>query len=198
MFGAHMLTTIKSGAAIEAARCLYDRIRSGLEWLGSSASRAVRDALLAEAGAGFARSDVAALDKLLRQVHALARSVGMPLGGACLARSPADPPPPTEANASLPRWSAVSKPAEFRRREHAPLHYPWGEGPPPRPRSSSDVLPGKPEALLSANCREHLAAYRRSVALRDELESEARHRYGSVRYHGPDEPPERYWPADPE
>lgn len=182
--------------ASEHARALHDRIRTGLEWLGSSAPRAVRDALLAEAGAAFARSDVAALDKLLHQVHALARSVGTPLDGTHLIRKPNSPSPQTEANPT--RWSAVSKPVEFRWREQAPLHYPWGEEPPLRPRSSSDVLPGKSELLLPADCRERLAALRRSIALRNAEPWEARQLHGRVRYHGADEPPEWYWPAEPD
>jgi hypothetical protein len=175
----------------ETSARLFDRIRTGLEWLGSS-----------EANAAFARSDVAALDKLLRQVHTLARSVGTPLNGPHLIRKPNNPPPPLEADADAShplRWSALNKSAPFpRRRDHAPIRYPWGEEPPPRPRSSSDIVPGKPEHLLPADCRERLAAYRRAEAAAREAPSDACQLHGRVRYHGPDEPPEWYWPADPE
>jgi hypothetical protein len=185
---------------IETAGRLYDRIRTGLEWLGSSAPRAVRDALLAEARAALARSEVTTLDKLHRQVLALARSRGTPLDGAQLIRKSNYLPSRVDAGGAAPpasRWSAASKSVPFpRRREHAPLHYPWGEEPPPRPRSSSDIVPGKPEHLLPADCRERLAACRRAAALEREAPSEARQLNGRVRYHGPDEPPEWYWPPD--
>jgi hypothetical protein len=182
---------------IETAGRLYDRVRTSLEWLGSSTPRAVRDALLAEAGAAFARSDVEALEKLHRQVQTLARSVGMPIDSVHLERGVVSPAPP--APDAPPRWGAVHQPVAFRRRrDHAPVRYPWGEEPPPRPRSSSDIVPGKPERLLPGDCRERLAAYRRAAAVAREAASEARQLYGRVRYHGPDEPPEWYWPADPD
>jgi hypothetical protein len=183
----------------DLARRLHDRIRNGLEWVDSSTSREVRDALLALSHAAFAKRDVAGLEKLLRQVQILARSVGVPIAGVRVQRTPVAIAPPESAAPSPARWAAVPRPAPFpRRRAAAPLRYPWGDEPPPRPRSSSDVLPGTPECLLSAGCRERLAAYRRSVAARGAAESEARQLYGRVRYQGPDEPPEWYWPMDPE
>lgn len=111
----------------ETAERIYDRLRTGLEWLGSSAPRAVRDALLSEASAAFARSDVATLDKLLRQVHALACSLGTPLDGVHLIRKPNNPLP-AEANTQASpasRWAAARKSGTFPGpREHAPLQYP--------------------------------------------------------------------------
>ena len=184
----------------DLARRLHDRIRTGLEWVGSSTSREVRDALLALSQAAFAKRDVAGLEKLLRQVQILARSVGMPVAGVGVQRTPVEIASSPESTLPAPaRWTSVRKPVAFpRRRDHAPLRYPWGAEPPPRPRSSSDILPGKPEHLLSADCRDRLAAYRRSVASWSAAESDARQLYGRVRYPGPDELPEWYWPPDPE
>ena len=184
----------------EVVRRLYDRIRTGLEWVGSNASRDVRDALLALSEAAFAKSDIAALEKLFRQVRILARSVGVPMTGVHVERTPVEIASSPESTLPAPaRWTSVRKPVAFpRRRDHAPLRYPWGEEPAPRPRSSSDILPGKPEHLLSVACREVLAAYRRSVTERQAAASDARQLYGRVRYQGPDEPPEWYWPPDPE
>jgi hypothetical protein len=187
-------------ATTEIARRLHDRICTGVEWLGSCAPRAVRDALLAKTTVAFARTDVAVLETLHRQVQALARSVGTSVDGVHVTRKLVGPPPAPE---SVPppahRWASVPRATPFPRlREHAPMRYPWGDEPPARPRSSSDVVPGKPDHLLSAGCRERLAAYWRSVAQQFDAGSEARQLHGRMRYHGPDEPPEWYWPADPD
>lgn len=144
------MTSPRTGkTTLDTARRLHDRIRTVLEWLGSSAPRTVRDALLAEAGAAFARTDVAALEKLLRQVHALARSVGTPLDGAQLNRTPANPlrrgSTSRDAGPGLPAWGS---PPPLRRVTHsapggenAPIKYPWGGAPAREPEAAPQHLP---------------------------------------------------------
>ena len=137
----------------------------------------VRRELLSQARMAVAQHDTKQLEKLYREVQMLARSLGIQSGGRINCPPPGGEPDPNciesthpetanvcrDAGPGLPDWDRRQR-RRSRVREHAPIRYPYGDEPPVRPRSSSDTLPGKPESLLPAACRERLAAYRRWFA----------------------------------
>ena len=142
----------------------------------------VRRELFTQANIALARRDTRHLDKLYREVQALARSLGIEGGGRINRQTATHQPEsnPTAASASaveahstnaagpgLPGWGWRAKPASGRAptREHAPIRYPWGGEPPvPEPPQPPARLPATLEARIIAYDAEREPRRRRSPA----------------------------------
>lgn len=181
------------------ALTLHQRIAASLEELPPSAGvLGTRTAVLRAADAALARLEVPVLQKLCREAKVLVQAMrrsAKPLGAE---RRRATKIPPTlgaKVAHTVPRSGRSSS---WRKPEHAPIRYPYGEAPHGWDTRLHDTIESMPDSKSSAECLAKWKASRRSRAEQRGEEAEARQRHGRVRYHGPDEPPEWYWPPDPD
>ena len=181
----------------QQALALHRRIAALLEELPPSAGiRVTRTAILRSADAALASADVAVLKKLHREAKFLLQGMRRSAPSDVAAAQTITAPPPVELQAARPRPRRVRS-SRWRKREHAPIRYPYGEAPHGWETKLHDTSESMPDSKSSAECLARLNALRRSRAEQRAEESEARQRSGHVRYHGADPPPEWYWPDDP-
>jgi hypothetical protein len=105
--------------------------------------------------------------------------------------------PAKSHDAEAPDVARPGRSSPWRKREHAPVRYPYGEAPHGWGTRLHDTIESMPDSKSSAASLARLNAYRRSRAEQRAEESEARQLHGRVRYHDADQPPEWYWPDDP-
>jgi hypothetical protein len=181
----------------QQASVLHQRISTLLEELPPSAGICVtRTAILRSADAALASADVAVLKKLHREAKVLLQAIRRSAPSDVAAAQTITAPPPVEFQAGRPRPRRVHS-ARWRNREHAPIRYPYGKPPHGSDTRLHDTIESMPDSKSSAECLARLKALRRSRIEQHAEELESRQRYGQVRYHGADQPPEWHWPDDP-
>jgi hypothetical protein len=145
----------------------------------------------------LARLEVSALQKLHREAKLLLKAMrrSATLSDVAAVQTITAPPAADVRAARPSRGWRRSLP--WRKREHAPVRYPYGEASHGWGTRLHDTIESMPDSRSSAASLARLNAYRRSRAEQRAEESEAREYHGRVRYRGADEPPEWYWPDDP-
>ena len=175
----------------------HQRITALLEELPPSAGiLTTRTAVLRSADAALTRLDVSALQKLHREAKLLLEAMRRSVPSDVAAPHAVAAPPAVELQAPRPgpRRHYSSR---WRKREQAPIRYPYGEPPHGWETRLHDTIESMPDSKSSAESLARLKAHRRSRTEQHAEEAEARQCHGLIRYHDADQPAEWYWPDDP-
>lgn len=195
-FGTDRMPAMHKPDGKQRAFALHQRVTALLEELPSSAgARTTQMAVLQRADAARAHVDVPALQKLHRQAKILVQAMHRPAN--CVNDAAASRTTTSPAVGGETRLARSVPSSPWRKREHAPIRYPFGEPPHGWDTRLHDTIESMPDSKCSADCLARLIALRRSRAEPRAAEADARQCHGRVRYHGADQPPDWYWPDDP-